>query len=63
VNLIETYFRKGVYPVAELPAPIGSEVVGVVDAVGEGPCSFKLGDRVGTTSAVGAYGEYCVAPR
>lgn len=55
VNFIDTYHRSGVYPV-QFPAGLGSESVGVVDAVGEGVTGFEIGDRVGTFGpARGAY--------
>ncbi|MFA5964941.1 MAG: quinone oxidoreductase [Sphingomonas sp.] len=47
LNFIDIYHRKGVYPV-ELPAGLGSEAAGVVEALGEGVDGFAVGDRVGT---------------
>ena len=47
LNYIDTYHRSGVYPV-ELPAGLGSEAAGVVEAVGEGVDGLSVGDRVGT---------------
>jgi len=55
LNYIDTYHRSGVYPV-DLPAGLGSEAAGVVEAVGEGVEDFRVGDRVGTFGpARGAY--------
>lgn len=55
LNYIDTYQRSGLYPLA-LPSGIGSEAVGVVEAVGEGVLGFAPGDRVGTFGpAPGAY--------
>jgi len=45
VNFIDTYHRTGLYPV-ELPAGLGSEAAGVVEAVGEGVRGVAPGDRV-----------------
>lgn len=47
LNFIDTYHRSGLYPL-ELPAGIGAEAAGVVEAVGPGkdPGSFRVGDRV-----------------
>ncbi len=55
LNYIDTYHRSGVYPV-DLPAGLGSEAAGVIEAVGEGVAGFAVGDRVGTFGpARGAY--------
>jgi len=55
LNYIDTYHRNGLYPV-DLPAGLGSEAVGVVEAVGEGVGGFAPGDRVGTFGPTrGAY--------
>ncbi|KAJ3026010.1 UNVERIFIED_CONTAM: hypothetical protein HDU68_006345 [Siphonaria sp. JEL0065] len=45
VNFIDTYQRSGVYKV-DLPYIPGGEASGVVEAIGEGVNSFKVGDRV-----------------
>lgn len=46
LNYIDTYHRRGIYPVT-LPAQLGVEAVGVVEALGAGVTEFKVGDRVG----------------
>src|SRR5258706_13849936 len=46
INFIDTYHRSGLYPVA-LPAVLGVEGAGVVDAVGPGVTHVAVGDRVG----------------
>jgi NADPH2:quinone reductase len=61
VNFVDTYFRTGLYP-HELPFVLGTEVAGTVAAVGEGVTAPRVGQRVATADAVGAYAEYCVAP-
>ncbi len=61
VNFIDTYFRSGLYP-RELPFVVGSEVCGVIEAVGEDVAALTVGDRVVTDKASGAYAEYCLAP-
>jgi NADPH2:quinone reductase len=48
LNFIDTYFRTGLYPSA-LPAGLGSEAAGVVEAVGPGVTVVKPGDRVAYT--------------
>ena len=60
VNFIDTYYRSGLYPV-ELPAGVGEEAAGVIEAVGDNIAEFKPGDRVayvnGPLHPVGAYSE------
>lgn len=60
VNFVDTYVRSGLYPCA-LPFIIGSEVCGTVAAVGEDVNSVRVGDRVASADAQGAYAEYCLA--
>jgi NADPH2:quinone reductase len=55
LNYIDVYFRTGLYP-SPLPSGLGSESVGVVEALGEGVTDFAVGDRVGTFGPLrGAY--------
>jgi len=55
LNFADTYFRTGLYP-APLPAGMGVEAAGVVEAVGPGVTAFAEGDRVTYTgSPLGAY--------
>jgi NADPH2:quinone reductase len=55
LNYIDTYHRTGLYPIT-LPSGLGSEAVGVVEAVGQGVTGLAVGDRVGTFGpALGAY--------
>jgi NADPH:quinone reductase len=60
VNFVDTYFRSGSYP-HQLPFVLGAEVGGTVEAVGDGVTALRVGDRVATADAVGAYAEYCIA--
>jgi NADPH:quinone reductase len=57
INFADTYFRTGVYPVP-LPAGMGVEAAGVVEAVGEGVTNVKPGDRVTYTGFVNTLGAY-----
>ena len=61
VNFIEIYFRKGVYKAA-LPMIPGSEAAGTVEELGPGVTGFKAGDAVASTSIMGSYAEYALAP-
>lgn len=61
VNFVETYQRRGWYTIP-LPATLGGEFAGVVDALGEGVTSFEIGQRVATTAGMGAYAEWALAP-
>jgi len=45
LNFIDTYHRSGLYP-APLPAGLGSEAAGIVDAVAADVTEVKPGDRV-----------------
>jgi NADPH2:quinone reductase len=44
VNFIDIYHRTGYYP-SQLPGGLGSDAVGVVEAVGPGVTDIKVGDR------------------
>ncbi|MGZ6039950.1 MAG: quinone oxidoreductase family protein [Phenylobacterium sp.] len=59
VNFIETYLRSGLYPM-KLPAGLGGEAAGVVEAVGEGVTRFKVGDRAASAGTSGAYADASV---
>ncbi|MBU8544484.1 MULTISPECIES: quinone oxidoreductase family protein [Roseomonadaceae] len=58
LNYIDVYFRTGLYKAPALPATIGMEAAGVVEAVGEGVTHVAPGDRVAyATAPIGAYAE------
>lgn len=62
VNFIDIYFRTGLYP-AVLPSGLGSDAVGVVEAIGEGVGDIAVGDRVGyLIGPQGAYSDVRVMP-
>ena len=64
LNFADTYFRSGLYPMA-LPAGMGVEASGVVEAVGEGVKNIAPGDRVtytGFLNTLGAYSTERVMP-
>ena len=61
LNFIDIYQRKGLYPVS-MPAVLGSEAAGVVEAIGEGVDAFSPGDRVAYISGGGGYAEEANVP-
>lgn len=61
LNFIDTYQRSGLYPMT-LPAIMGNEGAGVVEAVGAGVTEVQPGDRVAYHSAPGAYAEQRLVP-
>jgi NADPH:quinone reductase-like Zn-dependent oxidoreductase len=68
LNRAEALFRQGKYFEAPvLPARLGYEAAGVIDAVGDGVKDFKAGDAVSTVpnfslNAYGVYGDTALAP-
>ena len=62
VNFIDIYFRTGRYPLP-LPNGLGSDAVGVVEAVGPGVTDIRVGDRVGyLVGPQGSYSQVRVMP-
>ena len=62
VNYADIYFRTGFYPLA-LPNGLGTDAVGVVEAVGPGVTDIRVGDRVGyLVGPQGAYAQARVMP-
>lgn len=62
LNYIDVYFRTGLYP-QPLPAGIGMEGAGVVEAIGAGVTEVSVGDRVAyACRPPGAYAEVRVMP-
>jgi NADPH2:quinone reductase len=59
-NMVETYFRSGLYPLPGLPAGLGVEGAGVIEAVGRRVKGLKPGTRVGYAGG-GPQGSYAEA--
>ncbi|MEQ9329382.1 MAG: quinone oxidoreductase [Rhodospirillales bacterium] len=63
LNYIDTYQRSGLYKLPAMPAVLGMEGAGTVEAVGSGVTVVKPGDRVAYAGTpVGAYCEARVMP-
>ena len=63
LNFIDVYHRRGLYPLPSLPAVIGLEAAGRVEAVGPGVTEVVPGDRVAYAGGpTGAYSEARVIP-
>ncbi len=62
LNFIDVYHRTGLYPLS-MPAGIGMEGAGVIEAVGEGVTHLRVGDRAAYASTPpGSYCEVRVMP-
>jgi NADPH2:quinone reductase len=62
INFIDIYHRTGLYPMP-LPAVLGTEAAGVVEAVGAGVTHLAVGDRVAYAARTpGSYAEARVIP-
>src|SRR5690242_17692218 len=57
LNFVDIYIRRGEYTTLTPPYIPGFEAAGVVDAIGEGVQTVKVGDRVAYTGQPGAYAE------
>lgn len=63
LNFIDVYHRTGLYPLPALPAIIGLEAAGVVEAIGPGVSDLTAGTRVAYASPpAGAYAEVRLMP-
>lgn len=61
LNFTDIYSRSGLYPIS-LPATLGSEGAGVVEAVGPKVKELKPGDRVAYVDPTGSYAEVLLRP-
>src|SRR5436853_7734909 len=63
VNFADVMARLGLYPDApRLPAVVGYEVAGAIDAVGSGVSEFRVGDRVLALTRFGGYATSIAVP-
>jgi NADPH:quinone reductase-like Zn-dependent oxidoreductase len=63
VNFADVMARLGLYPDAPpLPAVVGYEVAGIVDAIGSDVSEFRLGDRVLALTRFEGYASVVVVP-
>ena len=60
LNFADTYFRNGTYPIP-LPAGMGVEAAGIVEAVGAGVTNVAVGDKVTYTGFLNTLGAYSTA--
>ena len=59
VHFHDIYVRTGLYKTLSLPGILGLEAAGIVEALGPGPSTFKVGDRIiYVTSEYGAYASH-----
>jgi len=63
LNFIDVYNRTGLYPLPALPATLGLEGVGIVEAIGKDVTEVAVGDRVVYAGLPpGAYAEVRLIP-
>ncbi len=63
VAYADVLMRRGLYP-GTPPPPFtpGYDLVGEIDAIGEGVMQFGLGQRVGALTVRGAYSQFAIVP-
>lgn len=61
VNYIDTYHRRGMYPI-DFPFTPGQEGAGTISAVGEEVSDWSVGDRVCWSMSGGSYAEFARVP-
>src|SRR5579863_6688000 len=61
VNFIDTYQRSGLYKIP-LPAVLGMEGAGTVEALGPNVSGFRIGDPVAWAMSRGSYAEFAAVP-
>ena len=63
-SFTDVIVRKGLYNEISEKAPLvpGYDLVGIVDALGDGVSEFRIGQRVADLTVWGAYTEYAIRP-
>ncbi|MGB6430198.1 MAG: medium chain dehydrogenase/reductase family protein [Candidatus Acidiferrales bacterium] len=63
VAYADILIRRGLYPdQPSLPCSPGYDVVGDIDAVGEGVTEFRAGQRVAALTMIGGYSRFTIVP-
>ena len=63
LNFAELMASQGLYPDApKLPAILGYEIAGEIDAVGEGVDASRIGERVVALTRFGSHAQFCCIP-
>jgi NADPH:quinone reductase len=61
INFVDIYKRTGKYAL-DLPATLGEEAAGVIEAAGAGVSEVKPGDRIAYANQTGSYAEFAIVP-
>ena len=63
VAYADILMRHGLYPkIPRFPFPPGYDIVGEIDALGEGVQGFSIGQRVAALTMIGGYAQYTIIP-
>jgi len=63
VAFADILIRRGLYPdQPPLPVTPGYDIVGEIDAVGEGVTQFRAGQRVAAMTMIGGYSRFTIVP-
>lgn len=57
INFLDILQRRGDSPLPQLPAVLGGEAAGIVEAVGAGVTTLRAGDRIAYMGGIGAYAD------
>lgn len=62
LNFIDIYHRMGLYKLDKMPAILGTEGAGTIEAIGSSVKDLKIGDRIVYVAPIGSYTEERVMP-